>query len=427
MLLARDHRTSFRRILSVLSSGGESKRKRTKHELSWLTAISDAGSTPAASTNLSYLFCYVYIISLIRAWNTRDTLFMLTIFRRHMKDCRFASKGRKHRHCNCPIAVEGTLNGKMIRQSLDLRSWEAAVKRIRDWELRGIDNALSVDKACERFIADLNSRGLSPDTIRKFELLKSELMEKFGGVAVHMLTPDDLAKFREKWDLKPSTARKKLERLRSFFKFCEDRKWIDTNPAKPLKAPKETEIEKKPYDVSELERIAWAIPVFPIKGIYGEKNRERIAAFVAVLRWTGLRIRDVVQLKRSMVADGFITLRTHKNGKPVQLPLHPEMKASLEKMDGGEYFFWSGEGNPKSCVGDWQRTFRRLSSVSGVHIHAHRWRHTFATELLSRGVPVSEVAAILGNSPRIVEKHYSQWIQSRQAAINSAVMAVWQA
>ena len=25
-------------------------RKRTKHELSWLTAISDAGSTPAAST-----------------------------------------------------------------------------------------------------------------------------------------------------------------------------------------------------------------------------------------------------------------------------------------------------------------------------------------------------------------------------------------
>jgi hypothetical protein len=26
-------------------------RNRTKHELSWLTAISDAGSTPAASTN----------------------------------------------------------------------------------------------------------------------------------------------------------------------------------------------------------------------------------------------------------------------------------------------------------------------------------------------------------------------------------------
>jgi hypothetical protein len=31
-------------------------RNRTKHELSWLTAISDAGSTPAASTNNMFIF-----------------------------------------------------------------------------------------------------------------------------------------------------------------------------------------------------------------------------------------------------------------------------------------------------------------------------------------------------------------------------------
>ena len=31
---------------------------------------------------------------------------MLTIFRHHLKTCKFAAKGRKHRHCNCPIAIE---------------------------------------------------------------------------------------------------------------------------------------------------------------------------------------------------------------------------------------------------------------------------------------------------------------------------------
>ena len=31
-------------------------RNRTKHELSWLTAISDAGSTPAASTILKSFY-----------------------------------------------------------------------------------------------------------------------------------------------------------------------------------------------------------------------------------------------------------------------------------------------------------------------------------------------------------------------------------
>lgn len=112
-------------------------------------------------------------------------------------------------------------------------------------------------------------------------------------------------------------------------------------------------------------------------------------------------------------------------GKPVQLPIHPEMLAALSNMNSGEYFFWSGSGNPKSCVGDWQRTLRRLGEIAGVHLHAHRWRHTFATQLLSKGIAVSEVAAILGNSPRIIEKYYSQWVQARQESLNAAVRATF--
>jgi len=148
---------------------------------------------------------------------------------------------------------------------------------------------------------------------------------------------------------------------------------------------------------------------------------------VTVLRWTGLRIRDVVQLKRSAIFDEYVILRTHKNQKPVRLPLHPDILKALEIIAGtGRYVFWSGEGNAKSCVGDWQRTLRRLSVLSGVNITAHRFRHTFACELLSKGVPVSEVAAILGNSPRIVEKHYRQWIDVRQKALDAAVKLAWQ-
>jgi integrase len=64
-----------------------------------------------------------------------------------------------------------------------------------------------------------------------------------------------------------------------------------------------------------LEKITWAIPLFPAKGIYGEENRKRIAAFIAVLRWTGLRIRDAVQLKKSAVQNGRLLIRTHKNQK----------------------------------------------------------------------------------------------------------------
>jgi integrase len=348
---------------------------------------------------------------------------MLTIYRRHRAKCKCTSRKAK---CFCPIWVQGNLRGEEIRKSLDLTNWEAASLLVRDWEIEKPKDVPTVEEAAKRFISDLKSRGLSRETVKKFELLTAELTAEFPKWMVDRFTPDDLGKFREKWELSPSTAIKKLERLRSFFKFCEERGWCGRNPAKPLRPPKESVIVKKPFDTWELEKIEWAVPLFPIKGIYGEVNRERIKALIAVLQFTGLRIGDVVKLRRGEVQAGFLTIRTHKNGKPVQLPVHPSITEALMKMPEREYFFWSGEGNYKSCVGDWQRTLRRLGKIAGVHIHPHRFRHTFATTLLSRGVPLSEVAAILGNSPRVVEKHYSQWIQARQESINAAVKGTWE-
>ena len=258
---------------------------------------------------------------------------MLTLYRRHRAKCKSTARRAK---CFCPIWVQGILRGEEIRKSLDLTNWEAASKLVRDWEVEKPKDVPTIEEAAKRFIADLKSRGLSPDTIKKFELITAELSNEFPKWLVDRFTPDDLGKYREKWEVQPSTAIKKLERLRSFFKFCVDRHWCDRNPAKALRPPKEIAIEKKPYDSWELEKIAWAIPLFPIKGIYGAENRERIRAFVAVLQWTGLRIRDVVQLKRSAIDEKYITVRTHKNGKPVQLPVHPEIRESLTKMKNEE-------------------------------------------------------------------------------------------
>jgi hypothetical protein len=107
---------------------------------------------------------------------------MLTIFRRHMKECKFT--GRKHRNCQCPLAVEGTLHGRMIRKSLDLRSWEAAQKLVRDWEANPEGGGVTVAMAREKFLADVTARNLSANTIRKFQLVTQALEENYGSVAI---------------------------------------------------------------------------------------------------------------------------------------------------------------------------------------------------------------------------------------------------
>jgi integrase len=45
--------------------------------------------------------------------------------------CRHRPKGRKHRSCQCPLWVEGTLRGEKIRRSLDMLSWEAGQDLLR--------------------------------------------------------------------------------------------------------------------------------------------------------------------------------------------------------------------------------------------------------------------------------------------------------
>jgi integrase len=93
-----------------------------------------------------------------------------------------------------------------------------------------------------------------------------------------------------------------------------------------------------------------------------------------------------------------------------------------------QFYFWSGEGKPKSCVGDWQRSLKKLFQLAGIpEGHAHRFRHTFACNLLLAGVPLDRVATLLGHTnSKITEKHYAPWIRARQEQLEADVKRVWE-
>ena len=67
---------------------------------------------------------------------------------------------------------------------------------------------------------------------------------------------------------------------------------------------------------------------------------------VLALRYTALRISDVALLAKDGIRNGRVYLRTSKNGKPVFLPLHPELRFALEVLPAprgaegpGPYYF----------------------------------------------------------------------------------------
>ena len=92
-----------------------------------------------------------------------------------------------------------------------------------------------------------------------------------------------------------------------------------------------------------------------------------------------------------------------------------------------QYWFWTGNGKLQTAVTDWQGRLHKVFTDAKIrHGHAHRFRDTFAIELLLSGVPLERVSILLGHqSVKITERHYSPWIRERQEQAEADVRRSW--
>ncbi len=234
---------------------------------------------------------------------------MLTLYRRHRKGCKHRPQGRKYRHCQCPIWVDGNLAGVEIRESLKLRDWQRAQQKVCDWEARDGRTAepepQTIDAAWKEFLADIEARKLSDSTVRKYKLLKRQMAEFVKERGFRFLVEINLrvaSQFRAGWKDGPRSSAKKLERLRAFFRFAQKRRWVSDNPACDLKAPKFTLCPTLPYKPEEMRKIYAAIDTYKDEmPKHGIENARRVRGLVLLLRYSGMRISDVVGMKASRI------------------------------------------------------------------------------------------------------------------------------
>jgi integrase/recombinase XerD len=360
---------------------------------------------------------------------------MLTIYRRHLKSCPHTS--RAYRRCPCPLWVQGTLGGQSIRKALDVTSLEAASRLVTGWTAAGTIESPKgepprLDAAIATYLDAKRNRKLAEATIYKLRTVFEKQLLRWaahrGYRYLHELTPPRLLDWQGTWKDAPLAASKKYQTVVGFFYFCIRMKWMSENPMKALDAPKAKQTPTLPFEEAEVDAILAACDRFSIKGIYGEGNRPRLRAMVLLLRYSGLRIRDAVTLRRNRIRNGKLLLYTQKTGVPVFVPLPDGCLEALLHVPNThpDYFFWSGNGLAKSAVADWQRSLSRLFESANVRGHAHMFRDTFAIGLLLAGVTIDQVSILLGHSSvRITEKSYSPWVRARQEQLEAAVRKTW--
>jgi integrase/recombinase XerD len=361
---------------------------------------------------------------------------VLTIYRRHVTACPHRSEGRKYRRCHCPVWADGFLGREETRKSLGTRNWEKGQEVIREWEAQGSQGRepepITINQAWDEFLSDAQARNLEDRTLYKYCLLSRQMLGFAEGHGIRFLRELDLPmlrRFRATWPDQNLGALKKLERLRAFFRFACDAKWVDGNTARKLESPKVQQRPTMPFAEEEMIRIYAACDKYSesAQRIH-PRHVLRLKALVLLLRHSGLRIGDAVTLSRDRIVNGKLFLYTAKAGTPVYCPLPPLVLQALEAAaGGGHYFFWTGESKPESAAGNWRRALSRVFRLAEIRgAHPHRFRDTFAVGLLLAGVPMEHVSILLGHqSLKVTERYYAPWVRARQEQLESDLRRSW--
>ena len=201
---------------------------------------------------------------------------------------------------------------------------------------------------------------------------------------------------------KPKTVDGIRAALSSFYSFLEMEELIERNPMKKVDKIKVPQSIKKAFDASEMEAIRGAC----------DNSRDR--AIVEFLYSTGLRVselcslnvRDINWAKQEVYVVGkgnkervvyisdlaifhlkrYLYDRCKKEKCDInslnEKPLFLRARGSSRLMDSGLQYMLRGIG--------------KRASVTDVH--PHRFRRTFATDLLNRGMKAEQVMVLMGHS-----------------------------
>jgi site-specific recombinase XerD len=361
---------------------------------------------------------------------------MLTIQRRHTRKCpdRNHSDAPNYLKCrgHCPLRICGTVNGNRVRKSLKTRDLGRAARRLAEMEQQ--ETIGRPPKAlCEAIDAfHAQHAGQSSETNRKYKRVLRYLSEycaqrSLGSVdQINVETMDGYQLWRNKtgW-----TWIKEIEVLRQFFTFSIDREWTTKNPARALRRPRLIEANNiVPYTQEAIVCILAACDQI------GRRSYERLRARARTLlmRFAGLRISDVETLSRDHIKGKLLEKRAVKNHRWLRVELPPEVLEALDRLplplgaaQDCRLYFSSGNASLRSVLKGAERAMSAVFKRSGVErAHCHRFRHTLASELLAKGVPIQVVADILGDTVTTIERHYAKWMPERQARQDEALRRV---
>lgn len=194
--------------------------------------------------------------------------------------------------------------------------------------------------------------------------------------------------------LSPYTRNAKKSMIRSFFTWLKENGYISDNPTAVIKTEKTTSVEpREPLTDEEVEMLKLTV------------TNLRDRALVEIMLATGVRVEEFVNIKKTDVDFTRRSIRILGKGSKWRTVFYSKsaavhLKRYLDsRKDDCPYLIVTLRAPHQLETTTVRYALRDIGKAAGVnHLHPHRLRHTFASDLEKSGCPIEVIQELLGHS-----------------------------
>jgi integrase/recombinase XerC len=310
---------------------------------------------------------------------------------------------------------EGNTNRRVALRTQNLRTAKTALRQLNQgllekrFDFLKTENDLSLTEFRDRYMEYREPR-MALKTIQADRLSLNSLRNCIGDVPLKSITTqlleDAFISIRLK-QVKSSSVNVETRHLKSAFNYAVEHEYIESNPFKKIKLLKVERPGKKFFTVDELKRIDDAII----------REDDKLLMWFLVL--TGMRISEFLSLKWNDIHIEQAIIKVRGKGNKVRIVgISDDLNELLGKFpkytDSNLLLPGLRNAPGQTMIPYGKRSYSRIRkrftdyfAEANVQGTLHKFRHTFASQMLMKGVGERTVQMLLGHESITTTEVYS--------------------
>ena len=276
-------------------------------------------------------------------------------------------------------------------------------------------STLTLKDSEQKFNDHLKETGKAPATIiayaKDIEQL-TEFLAAQGKMEAENVTSNDLEAYKAylaQVYRSDKTVSRKVNSVKSFFRYLNDNKLISTNPSRAVSQPSCEQTPPRVLSKTEYRALRDAC-----------RGDIRMLAIVETLLQTGMRISEIASLTISDLDfdHNMINIDTEETGVNRQVPMNETAKKTLQaylkiRPRAREKVVFLTKTCKPFLVRNIRKSLDRYFRLAGLGagVKVNDLRHTFIVEQLRAGLPMVYVSKIVGHKRLTTTEKYLAFVQ----------------